>query len=106
MSIRRWVHLFAMLVPVGVLTVFNVLGIKPTTELLAALSTMTATAAAVAGAQVMHASTGRALPAARPARRPQAPRKKKGPDATRDHASKQLPAPARVVGVGDDDGPA
>lgn len=79
---------------------------KPTPELLAALSTMTATAAAVAGAQVMHASTGRALPAARPARRPPSPRKKRGPDAPRDHTAKQLPAPARVAGLGDDDGPA
>lgn len=55
MSVRRWVHLGVMLVPVAILTVLNVAGIEPSERLVTALAALTATAAAVVGPQVMQA---------------------------------------------------
>lgn len=46
MDARAWVHLAVMIVPVAILTVFNVLGMRPSPELAGALSALT-TAAAV-----------------------------------------------------------
>lgn len=45
MDSRAWVHLAVMIVPVAILTVFNITGMRPSPELAAALSALTTTAA-------------------------------------------------------------
>lgn len=45
MNVWRWVHLAAMVLPVLILTAFNVAGIEPTPQLAGALSALTTGAA-------------------------------------------------------------
>lgn len=100
MNARRWVHLFAMVLPVGILTAFNVAGIEPSTALTAALGSLTAAAAALAQPRTVKA---RSSP--RPAK---TGRRKGGTDATRDRTKDprtELDAPARAASSGDPDRP-
>lgn len=101
MNAHRWVHLFAMVLPVAILTTFNAIGIEPSTALTAALGSLTAAAAALAQPRTIKA---RSSPKARAAGR-----KKGGPDATRDRTTHPRPeqlAPARAASSGEPDRPA
>lgn len=105
MTLRRWIHLASLLIPVGVLTVFNILGIEAGAPLLAALSALT-TGGVAAGPGQSGQATGDKAPAKR--RRLPASRGKGAADATRNpertpnNRSKQPGPHARAVGAGGD----
>jgi hypothetical protein len=59
MDARAWVHLAVMIVPVAILTVFNVLGLRPSPELAGALSALTTAAAVLTQVRRPQGSTAR-----------------------------------------------
>lgn len=102
MNARRWVHLLVTVLPVVILTVFNVLGIKPMGELLAALSAMTMAGASIAGYQTMHAQVAPASPA--PVRKMGSTRKKVRPHGAANNPVQDLNRPpSRAAGHDESD---
>lgn len=75
MTVRRWIHLATLLVPVGILTVFNILGIEAGAPLLAALSALTTGGVAVGPGQSGQRALAESRPAAKRPRRASPKRK-------------------------------
>jgi hypothetical protein len=81
MDTRRWIHLALMIVPVAILTAFNVWGLTPSPALQGALSALTVTAAGLAQHRRPALAAGR----------------KRREHATSDPAKQKRLAPARVA---------
>lgn len=102
MTLRRWIHLASLLIPVGILTVFNVLGIEAGAPLIAALSALTTGGVAAGPGQTGQAGEER-TPKSAKRRAPPTGRRKATTHATRnavqDSHQLQSGAPARAVGT-------